>query len=56
MSDHPELGVPHLIHAANVAGGNDNITVLVAKVLGDGLPEPSEPISQTLRSVLPVAS
>lgn len=40
-SDHLEIACAELIKDANANGGEDNITVILAKLTGDGLPEPS---------------
>jgi protein phosphatase len=40
-TDHLEIACAELVKDANANGGEDNITVILAKLTGDGLPEPS---------------
>lgn len=40
-ADHLEIACAELVKDANANGGEDNITVILAKLTGDGLPEPS---------------
>ncbi len=39
---HLEMACAELVKKANENGGEDNITVILAKITGDGLPEPAE--------------
>jgi protein phosphatase len=41
-SDHLEMACAELVKKANENGGEDNITVILAKITGDELPEPTE--------------
>jgi serine/threonine protein phosphatase PrpC len=41
-ADHLEIACSELVKEANANGGEDNITVIVAKLTGDGLPGPSD--------------
>jgi len=41
-ADHLELACAELVKKANENGGEDNITVILAKITGDELPEPTE--------------
>ncbi|MEP6903615.1 MAG: protein phosphatase 2C domain-containing protein [Actinomycetota bacterium] len=40
--DHLEMACAELVKKANENGGEDNITVILAKITGDELPEPAE--------------
>lgn len=40
--EHLEMACAELVKKANENGGEDNITVILAKISGDGLPDPNE--------------